>query len=110
MTFALITGKTMRKAVKTGVRPEPRKRKAMRITDITGVAEITVKKGLRNALARLSRPAAIPAAIPRGTATAIPPNTLRRLPPRAARKRGVFIRTKKLFSTGNGPGRIMSES
>jgi hypothetical protein len=89
MTLAVITGKTIRKAVKTGVLPEPRIRKAIRMTDITGVADITEKAGFKNARMRLSNPAAIPAAIPSGTAMIIPPSTRRKVPPNAKRKRRV---------------------
>jgi hypothetical protein len=99
----------MRKAVKTGVRPEPRKRKAIRITDITGVAEITVKSGFRKWRARLSKPAAIPAAIPKGTAMAIPPITRTKLSHRAITKRWVGTMATRRSNTGKGPGRIRPE-
>jgi len=105
----VITGKTIRKAVKTGVRPEPRKRKRIRITDITGVADITEKVGFKKANIRLSKPAAMPAVTPNGTAIAIPPRTRRKLLPSAERKRWVKIKLQKLSSTGKGPGKIRVE-
>jgi len=105
----VITGKTIRKAVKTGVLPEPRKRNRIRITDITGVAEITEKVGFKKACILLSSPAAMPAVTPNGTAIAIPPRTRSKLFPNAEKKRGVQIRFPKLLSTGKGPGKIRIE-
>jgi hypothetical protein len=106
MVLAAITGKTMRKAVKRGVRSVPRIRKAMRITAITGVAETTVKRGLKKAPTRLSSPPDMPTAIPRGTERAIPPVTRRKVLIRENKKRSFCKRVKNRRNTGRGPGKI----
>ena len=79
------------------------------MTDITGVADMTEKRGLRNARKRRSKPAAMPAAIPSGTAIKIPPNTRIKLLPKAVMNRRVETRLMKLLNTGKGPGRIRPE-
>jgi hypothetical protein len=105
MVFAAITGKTIRKAVKTGVRSDPKIRKQMSITDITGVAEIIEKRGLKKEAARLSRPEAIPQTRPRGTEISMPPITRRKLKPRLRKNSGLPKREINFFMTGRGPGK-----
>jgi hypothetical protein len=80
----------------------------MRITDITGVAEITEKRGLKKARTRGFSPAAIPSRIPRGAEITIPRITLTKLFKREQRNLSVFSRAIKRFRTGRGPGRISS--
>jgi hypothetical protein len=74
-----MTGNIMRNAANAGVLSAPRKRKAISITDITGVADIIEKRGERKAPALLSMPAAMPKARPAGTEIIIPVNTLKKV-------------------------------
>jgi hypothetical protein len=95
----------MRKAVNTGVRSWPNQRKAMRITDMTGVAAMTEKRGLNRECTRRFRPDPIPAAIPRGAAISTPRMTRIKVFPRETRKRRVGARRNNFFTTKRGPGR-----
>jgi hypothetical protein len=108
--LAVITGKTIRNAVKTGVLSEPRKRKAISITDITGVAEISEKRGWKKAPALLSRPAAIPQPRPRGTEITIAAMTLRKVLPREEINLSSLKSLSNSRITGAGPGKIRPEA
>jgi hypothetical protein len=99
-----MTGKTMRKAEKTGVFSAPKKRKAIRITDITGVADITEKSGFKKSPALLSRAAASPQKSPRGRDMAIPPRTLKKVEKREERNLGLPAMPARERKTGSGPG------
>jgi hypothetical protein len=77
----------------------------MRITAMTGVAEITEKRGRKKAAARLSSPEEIPAKTPSGTDIRIPRTTRKKVFPNERRNLSVVTMAANLIKTGSGPGK-----